>query len=68
MSDLLDVLISRASKNILDELKDEKISLRQIETYLEKKIYNRVKSKKKSKGNKLVRVPTYISDSSDDNE
>ena len=41
MSDLLDVLISRASKNILDELKDEKISLRQIETYLEKKIYNR---------------------------
>lgn len=68
MSDLLDVLISRASNKILAELKDEKVSLKQIESTLEKKIYAKVKSKKRSKGNKLVRVAMYISDSSDDNE
>ena len=38
MSDLLDVLISRASKKILAELKDEKVSLKQIECSLEKRI------------------------------
>ena len=68
MSDLLDVLISRASKEIIEQLKDDKVSLKQIESTLEKRIYSRVKSKKRSKGNKLVRVATYISDSSDDNE
>lgn len=68
MSDLLDVLISRASKKILAELKDEKVSLKQIESSLEKRIYSKVKSKKRSNGHKLVRVATYISDSSDDNE
>lgn len=68
MSDLLDVLISRASKEIIEQLKDEKVTLKQIESTLEKRIYNKVKSKKRSKGHKLVRVATYISDSSDDNE
>lgn len=62
---ILDILITRACKNIVEELKDKNITMKQVESALEKKIYNRVRKKKK-RAVKLVRVATYISESSDD--
>lgn len=67
MNDLLDILIERASKHIIQELKNNKITHKEIEAHLEKKIYSKVKKKPpKNKSIKLVRTALYISDSSDD--
>ena len=62
---ILDILITRACKEIVEELKDKGVTMKQVEAALEKKILNKVKKKKK-RGAKLIRVATYISDSSDD--
>ena len=65
-SDLLDVLVTRACKSIIEELKDKKISFKKIEETLEKKLYAKIKIKKRKSNVKLVRTMLYISDSSDD--
>ena len=66
MNELLDILIDRACKNIIEELKSHKVTQKQIENALEKKILSKVKKKKKASSNKLVRTVLYISDSSED--
>lgn len=66
MNELLDILIDRACKNIIEELKSQNVTQKQIENALEKKILSKVKKKKKSSSNKLVRTVLYISDSSED--
>ena len=65
MSELLDILITRACKDIVEELKDKGVTMKQVEAALEKKILNKVKKKKK-RGIKLVRGCYLYFDSSDD--
>ena len=66
MNELLDILIDRACKNIIEELRSKNVTQKQIESALEKKLFSKVKKKKKTSSNKLVRTAMYISDSSED--
>ena len=46
MNELLDILIDRACKNIIEELRSKNVTKKQIESALEKKIFSKVKKKK----------------------
>tara|TARA_Y100000816_G_C25572213_1_gene308301 strand:+ start:73 stop:276 length:204 start_codon:yes stop_codon:yes gene_type:complete len=58
-------LVSKATEDIMSQMRQRKATKKQIYTAIMKTLKSETKPKKKAKSIKAIRVPFYVSESSD---